>query len=117
MRRAALIRRSTPKRSAFTPASPEQREAVKDRTCVNCGRSPVDPAHLTPRSQGGCDDALCVLPLCRTCHVGLDRREGPAETLDLAPVLALAEFAAERAHMASHMSFHRCIHRLTGERQ
>ena len=98
------------KRRPISEASPEQRRKVKGRICVNCGGGPCDPAHLTARGVGGCDDAACVLPLCRTCHRSLDEGGG----IDLTPVLALPEFAAERSHMAGHMSFHACIRRLGG---
>lgn len=108
---------SRPKRRAVSPASSEQRAKVKDRLCVNCADDgPCDPAHLTARAQGGCDHPDCVLPLCRECHRGLDAREGPQAQIDLEPVLALREFATERAHMASHLSYRQCIQRLTGER-
>lgn len=110
---------SKPKRRPVSPASPEQRDACRGALCAGCGATgPVDPAHLVPRSLGGCDDALCCLPLCRQCHVGLDRREGPQKDIDLAAVLALPEFAAHRAHMVSHRdwSFPRCLERLTGQR-
>lgn len=99
------------KRGPISPASPEQREAVRGRVCVNCGSAGCDPAHLTSRAQGGCDDALCVIALCRVCHPGFD--EG---RVDLSPVLALREFAAERSHMAGHMPLIQCLQRLSGVR-
>lgn len=100
------------KRGTISPASPEQREAVRDRLCVHCGApGGCDPAHLTSRAQGGCDDPLCVVALCRTCHRDFD--EG---NIDLSPILALPEFAAERSHMASHLSLPQCLHRLSGVR-
>ena len=37
-------------------------------------------AHVVPRSLGGCDDALCVVALCRDCHRRYDRG-----ALDLVP--------------------------------
>ena len=70
---------------------------------------PCDPAHLTPRSLGGCDDARCVIPLCRTHHRLYD-----SGRLDLESVLALDEFCVERGHMATHMSLARCIRQLRG---
>lgn len=109
-------RNSTRKRRPVSPASPEQRARVRDRACVNCGGGPCDPAHLASRAQGGCDSELCVVALCRECHRGLDERTGPQAHIDLEVVLALPEFAAERAHMAAHLSYRRCIQRLTGER-
>jgi hypothetical protein len=103
-------RNSNPKRRAISPASPEQRYKVDGRVCVCCAKpGPCDPAHLTPRSLGGCDHPDCVIPLCRGCHRFFDEH-----ALDLESVLALPDFAAERSHMASHMSFARCIQRLSG---
>ena len=97
----------------ISPASDEQRQKVRDRGCVNCGQTTIrcDPAHLTPRSLGGCDDQDCVIPLCRSCH-----REFDEGMIDLEPVLALRQFAAERSHMAGHLTFRQCIHVLSGER-
>ena len=60
------------RRGSFA-ASPKQREAVKDQSCVWCGRPGCDPAHLIPRSLGGCDERLCVIPLCRLCHGRYDQ--------------------------------------------
>ena len=47
---------------AISPASAEQREAVRWRSCLVCARTPVDPMHVVPRGMGGCSDALCVVP-------------------------------------------------------
>lgn len=98
---------------AISPASPEQRAKVAGRVCASCGdpSQKCDPAHLTQRSQGGCDHPDCVVPLCRGCHRLFD--EG---ALDLESVLALPNFAAERSHMAGHASFAVCVRRLRGER-
>jgi hypothetical protein len=53
-----------------------QRAAVAGRTCIVCGSERrIDPAHLIPRSLGGCDDPLCVVPACRRCHRAYDRGE------------------------------------------
>lgn len=102
-------RNSRPKRGPVSPASPAQRDKVRDRCCANCGAGNCDPAHLASRAQGGCDSPDCVLPLCRLCHRDFD--DG---CLDLEPVLALPEFAVERSHMAGHMSLSQCIKRLRG---
>jgi predicted restriction endonuclease len=49
--------------------------------CVVCGdRGAIDPAHLVPRSLGGCDEAACVVALCRRHHRAYDRGQ-----LDLLP--------------------------------
>ena len=117
VRRAALRRSSSPRKrdSAFlkpsriSPASPGQRAKVKGRVCVNCAGGPCDPAHLASRAHGGCDHPDCVIPLCRRCHRDFD--EG---RVDLEPVLALRQFAAERSHMAFHLTFEQCRKRLRG---
>lgn len=90
-------------------ASRAQREKVKDCVCLVCGRDEVwdgvkiDPAHLTPRSKGGCDDRLCVAPLCRTCHRAYDDGE-----LDLLPHLTYEPtgllYLPELQHMLVHLS-------------
>ena len=101
--------RVRPARKAISPASNEQRAKVKDAACVNCGFPACDPMHLASRAQGGCDSADCILPGCRNCHRAFDNG-----ALDLEPILALPEYAAERAHMASHMSLRACLRRLNG---
>ena len=75
-----------------------------------CGRRPVDPAHVVPRSLGGCDAADCVVPLCRRCHRRFDRG-----VLDLLPRLE-PRHRRELAHALCHMSLLRLIERVTGER-
>jgi HNH endonuclease len=73
-------RRARPDRRAasgtgksFRPAAPAQRAKVAGRECLVCGWRPADPAHLVPRSPGGCDHPDCVVPLCRTHHRRYDR--------------------------------------------
>jgi hypothetical protein len=64
-------------------ASERQRAAVAGRRCIVCGTDRwIDPAHVIPRSLGGCGEALCVIPLCRFHHRADDRGE-----LDLLPYL------------------------------
>lgn len=79
-------RRSKPKRrgGAISPATPAQRERVKDRACIVCAAHPSDPAHLIDRSlaPGAGDTTVMVVPLCRPCHRDYD--EG---SLDLLPYL------------------------------
>lgn len=85
LRVSAQAYAATPKasrRQAISPASPAQREAVNGRACVSCGTTAseyvaVDPAHVFPRGRGGCEDPLCVVPLCRNlfnggCHAAYD---------------------------------------------
>jgi hypothetical protein len=57
----------------FVPASEQQRAKVTGRQCLVCGESPVDPAHLAPRSLAGRDRPECVVPLCRLHHRSYDR--------------------------------------------
>jgi hypothetical protein len=72
-RRARLARRTPLRRSAVRPASQAQREKVRPQRCVACGAATrIDPAHLVPRSLGGCDDPDCVVALCRSCHRAYD---------------------------------------------
>ena len=64
-------------------ATERQRAAVAGLTCIVCSADRrIDPAHLIPRSLGGCGEALCVVPLCRLHHRAYDRGE-----LDLLPYL------------------------------
>lgn len=94
----------------MSPASEAQRAKVADRPCLACGRRPVDPAHLVPRSLGGCDHPDCVVPLCRRCHRAFDERR-----LDLLVHLE-PRLRAELAHAVGHLSLIALLERLTGER-
>lgn len=85
------------KRRAISPAAPEQRATVRERACIVTGDHRTDPAHLWPRSLGGCDDALCVVPLRRDVHEAYDRHE-----LDLLPYLVAHGMYAEIAHAVMH---------------
>jgi hypothetical protein len=54
-------------RRPISPASSAQRAKVRDACCIVTGRdrhdgATIDPMHLCPRSHGGCDDPLCVVP-------------------------------------------------------
>jgi hypothetical protein len=73
-------------------ASPAQRDKVRDVACIVCGEWQTDPAHLTARARGGCDDPLCVVSLCRSHHRLLD-----AGSLDLLPYLEPRYRAFRRA--------------------
>jgi hypothetical protein len=79
-------------------ASAGQRWHVSGEACANCGQGPgCDPAHLVPRSLGGCDDALCVIPLCRACHRAYDQG-----LLDIEAALE-PKYRAELAHALQHV--------------
>jgi hypothetical protein len=85
--------------------------------CVGCGREAtawlaVDPAHLCDRSLGGCDEADCVVGLCRDfagqgCHRAFDEGE-----LDLLPRLE-PHYRQEVAHAVMHLGLAGAFRRLT----
>ena len=92
-------------------ASESQRAAVTRRCCIVCGTEKrIDPAHLIPRSLGGCGDALCVVPCCRSHHRAYDRGE-----LDLLPYLEPA-WRAQLAHAVGHVGLIAALRRITGSR-
>jgi hypothetical protein len=108
----ASLRREAPlERSPFAAASPAQRDRTNGAPCIVCGaRTRVDPAHLVPRALGGCDDALCVVPLCRVHHRAYDRG-----ALDLVPHLE-PHHRAEAAHAVGHLGLAGALRRLSGRR-
>lgn len=103
-------------------ASPAQRAKVADLPCIVTGAEKiegavVDPAHLWPRSLGGCPDPLCVVPLRRDIHDLFEDGQ-----FDLYPYLVkprhTAAWSAELVHALEHAdwSLTRLLHELTGER-
>lgn len=108
--------RAKGKRKAISTASQAQRQSIAGRCCIACGRHgtawdpPIDPAHLCPRSMGGCDDALCVVPLCRECHRLFDDGK-----LDLSVKLE-PRFRAEAAHCVEHLGLFGAVRRISGRR-
>jgi hypothetical protein len=110
-RRTALKRRAALKRAPFSPASPAQRAKVAGRRCLACNAATrIDPAHLVPRSLGGCDDALCVVALCRGCHRRYDRGD-----LDLVAYLEPGH-RAEAAHAVTHLGLAGALRRISARR-
>ena len=114
-RRATLrahtpLKRTTPLRpSAAMVATDQQRAAVAGRMCVVCRADRrIDPAHLIPRSLGGCGDALCVVPLCRLCHRAYD-----TGGLDLLPYLEPA-WRAQLADAVGHVGLVGALRRISG---
>ena len=107
------LRRSTPlERTASMAATDAQRAAVAGRTCIVCGTDRrIDPAHLIPRSLGGCGDALCVVPACRRCHRVYDRGD-----LDLLPYLEPG-CRAQLAHAVGHVGLIGALRRISGRRE
>jgi len=98
-------------RRGLSAASSAQRARVAGSYCLGCGSTTqVDPAHLAPRSRGGCDDPECVVPLCRSCHRAFDDGR-----LDL--LLHLEPYhRSELAHALSHLGLIELLERLTAER-
>ena len=93
-------------------ATDAQRAAVAGRRCIVCRTDRrIDPAHLIPRSLGGCGDALCVTALCRRCHRAYD----PGE-LDLLPYLEPA-WRAQLAHAVGHVGLIGALRRISGHRE
>jgi hypothetical protein len=108
--RNTLKRRTPMRRSPSLAASEAQRLAVAGRPCIVCGttKGPIDPAHLIPRSLGGCGGAPCVVPLCRHHHRAYDRGE-----LDLLPYLEPA-WRAQLAHAVGHVGLVGALRRISG---
>jgi hypothetical protein len=116
LRRRAKLRARTPQRrttplarTASMAATDSQRAAVAGRPCIVCGATTgIDPAHLIPRSLGGCGDPLCVVPACRDCHRAYDSGE-----LDLLPYLEPA-WRAQLAHAVGHVGLVGALRRIGG---
>jgi hypothetical protein len=110
LRAKAQLQRSKPlQRTASMAASERQRAAVVERRCIVCDADKrIDPAHLIPRSLGGCGDSLCVVPLCRRCHRAYDRGD-----LDLLPYLEPA-WRAQLAHAVGHLGLIGALRRVSG---
>lgn len=107
--RPAQVREKRPK--GISPATNAQRAKVRDQGgCIVCGRPEVDPAHLTPRSLGGCDDVMCVAAVCRAHHRAYD--EGRLSLLEhLEPRLR-----EEVQHAVGHLGLLGALVRLTNDR-
>jgi len=107
----APCRRTPPARAPFAPASAAQRDAVRGQPCIVCGgRTAVDPAHLVPRSLGGCEHRLCVVALCRAHHRAYDQGG-----LDLVPHLE-PRLRAQADHAVAHLGLAGALRRLSGGR-
>lgn len=119
--RGGGLKRGAPKRKrGISPASPAQREKVAGLPCIVCGVEAdgytrvIDPAHVVSRALGGCDDALCVVPLCRWanarggCHADFD-----SGRLDLAPYLE-PRWREEAGHAVTHVGLYGALRRISG---
>ena len=107
--RKQLQRNTRLQRTSAMAATESQRAAVAGRNCIVCGTDcRIDPAHLIPRSLGGCGHALCVTALCRRCHRAFDRGE-----LDLLPYLE-PEWRPQLAHAVGHVGLIGALRRIGG---
>ena len=110
--RKPLRRTSSLQRTASMAATDAQRTAVAGRSCIVCGTDRrIDPAHLIPRSMGGCGDPHCVIPACRVHHRAYHRGE-----LDLLPYLEPG-WRAQLAHAVGHVGLIGALRRISGGRQ
>ena len=92
-------------------ASQAQRAKIVGAMCVVCGQTRgLTPAHLAPRSLGGCDHPDCVVPMCWT-HL----RAYDTGRLDLLGYLEPRR-RAEVVHAVSHLGLIGAYRRLTGGR-
>lgn len=111
------MRRSPIKRGTGFAASRAQREKARREPCIVTGSEAlegavIDPAHLCARARGGCNDALCVVPLRRDLH-----REFDLGDVDLLPYLVKRR-VPELAHALEHYDgdLIGLLQRLTGSR-
>jgi len=110
-RRAPGDGESNGRRAPFG-ASEAQREKIIGSACVVCRQTKgITPAHLAPRSQGGCDHPDCVVPLCWTHHRAYDTAR-----LELLPHLE-PQWRAEVAHAVSHLGLIGAVRRLAPGRR
>ncbi len=112
MKRSPMVRKpSRLKRTPLGHASSEQKAKVKrqgsrvESRMQTLEQNP-DPAHVVPRSHGGCDHEDCIVPLPRDVHNAYDRGE-----FDLLPYLTLSE----QAHAVSHLGILGALKRTTGD--
>jgi predicted restriction endonuclease len=106
------LRRRTPlRRSPSLVASQAQRDKVAGQRCIVCGvTTRIDPAHVIPRSLGGCDHPDCVVALCRLHHRAYDRGG-----LDLVAYLE-PKHRREVAHAVMHVGLASALRRISGQR-
>lgn len=107
---ADLKRTGGLKRGRGLRASERQRVKVAGHLCLVCGVAGCDPAHVIPRSLGGCDDPLCVVPLCRDHHRAYDTGR-----LNLLALLTVRR-PLELEHAIQHLGRNRAIWRITNIR-
>ena len=92
-------------------ASEAQRAKIVGCACVVCQQTKgITPAHLAPRSLGGCDDPACVVPMCFLHHRAYDTGR-----LALLPYLEPG-WRNEIAHAVVHLGLVGAYRRLDGRR-
>lgn len=58
----------------------QAKEKIEEEGCCRyCGKAYPDPAHIVPRSLGGAQHKVSIVPLCRECHTKYD--EGKLDLL------------------------------------
>jgi hypothetical protein len=93
-------------------ASPAQHAKIVGSACVVCRQTKgLTPAHLAPRSMGGCDQPDCVVPLCWMHHRAYD-----TGTLELLPHLEPC-WRGEVAHAVMHLGLIGAVRRLAPGRR
>jgi hypothetical protein len=102
---------SVPRRLPLA-ASDAQREKIVGSWCVVCRQTKgITPAHLAPRTHGGCDEPDCVVPLCWMHHRAYD-----TGSLELLPYLE-PEWREEVAHAVTHLGLIGAVRRLAPGRR
>jgi hypothetical protein len=93
-------------------ASDAQRAKIVGSACVVCRQTKgITPAHLAPRSMGGCDEPDCVLPLCWMHHRAVD-----TGGLELLPHLEPG-WRDDVAHAVMHLGLIGAVRRLAPGRR
>jgi hypothetical protein len=94
-------------RRAPFAASEAQRAKMRGAACVVCQQTKgITPAHLAPRTLGGCDHPDCVVPLCWMHHRAYDTGR-----LELLPHLE-PRWRPEIAHAVVHLGLIGAYYRL-----
>ena len=88
-------------------ASDAQRQKIVGGACIVCMQTKgITPAHLVPRSLGGCDHPDCTVALCWLHHRAYDTGR-----LELLPFLE-PRWRAEIAHAVLHLGLAGAVRRL-----
>jgi hypothetical protein len=105
-RKPGGVERSGDRRAPFA-ASEAQRAKMLGAACVVCLQTKgITPAHLAPRTLGGCDEPDCVVPMCWMHHRAYDTGR-----LELLPYLE-PRWRAEVAHAVLHLGLIAAYYRL-----